>query len=176
MAINMARYAPLLHRRYLGGFYVGERPRRVEEKRRPLVLRERKEEDRHMPRTRGLHLRPARERDGIVAWRRLFRRLVEAGAVVALQRRIGIAGCGDERDIGELRAAGSTQVVLREAPNVLISVLVGGTMFPSGMAGVRPRLDHAERIRGRRGGVSRAAGADERVGKRQHVIGPFRLL
>ena len=164
MAVDVSRNAPVLHRRDLGGLGSGERPRRVEEERRLLVLRKREAEERHVPRTRGLHFRPARERYGVVSRRRLFRRLVEADGIVALQRRVGIAGGGHETEVRELRTAGPAQVVLREAPDALVAVLVGGAVLPTGMARIRSRLDHAERVRGRRRGVSRASGADERIG------------
>ena len=162
MAVHSARHAAVLHGRDLGRFHRTVRPRWVEEQmRRTLFVGD--AVDCNVLSARRLHLHSAFKRDRVVARRGLFCGLVDALTVAAFLCLVGIARKRHEAYIREFGASRAAQVRLRESLYLLVAVLVARAALPSGVACVRPGLNHAERIRGGGRGVARSLGADERI-------------
>ncbi len=77
-----------------------------------------------------------------------------------------------QQDVRVVGDAGAAQVCVRKPEDAAVAVVIAGTAVPSRQPCVGTRLDHAERQRWSRIGVSVSAGADKRV----HQVGQLRLL
>ena len=70
---------------------------------------------------------------------------------------------GDYQEVAQVGATGAAQVVLGEAVDQRVGVMVAGARVPAVDAGIGGGLDHAVGHDGAGEGVAVAAGADERV-------------
>ena len=112
---------------------------------------------------------------GVVTRRGLFRCAVEAGPVsgfgIVGRARFELwrAGLRHQQDVAHVRGSRAAQMGVGEAQDGGVVGVVSRTVLPAFDPGVGTGLDHSERCRGRRVGVSGCRASDEGI----HAVGPF---
>ena len=118
--------------------------------------------------------------DRVVARLRFLVIMAEAGGIAARLLRIatlqaGTAGERHQQDVAQIGMASAGKMGVREADDAAVVVAVAGRPTVGLLArldtGIRAELDHAERYRRTRIGVTFATGADERVHRCIGLVG-----
>ena len=105
--------------------------------------------------------------DAVIAGPRDFV-LVREGAKISFLVLRGRRGAQRRNaDVAQVGATRPAQVVMAEAEDRLVLIVISGAVFPPGQPRVGAELDHAEGNRRARIGVPEGRGADHRVGRLQ---------